>query len=313
MSIKVQYFVYILHLGYFATAAADEKPVSQAVVSSHWNRAEFLHLQLNNVLQSKTIHIVDVNGSAGSMQINATYKNINTVNIANANQSLLADLIGTGLIKSPVVPAADVTAVISELKAQINSLNASVNYLGNLLTSHLAEMEMERERRSSGCSVIENANSVQVIQIPGYAPFRVLCDSDVEWIVIQRRYDGSIDFYRNWQAYRNGFGYYQGEFFLGLEYIHQLTTSRPYELYIELIDFENRMFYARYDNFLIGSEQEQYMLKSLGTYSGNAGDSLKYNLYDKFSTYDYDNDAWPGGSCANYYESGWWYKWNANR
>lgn len=246
------------------------------------------------------------------MQINATYKNINTLKVAgNANHSLLANFIGTGLIKSPPAPAADVTTIISELRAQINSLNASVNHLTNLLTSHLEERKLERQ--AAGCSVIDNVSSVQLIQIPGYAPFRVLCDSEVGWMVIQRRCDGSIDFYRNWQAYRNGFGSYEGEFFLGLEYIHRLTKSRPYELYIELIDFANRISYARYDSFLIGCEQEQYMLKSLGTYSGNAGDSLKYNLYDKFSTYDYDNDDWSGGNCANYYESGWWYKWNANR
>jgi len=46
----------------------------------------------------------------------------------------------------------------------------------------------------------------------------VWCEFDGEhgWTVIQRRMDGSVDFYRGWQDYVDGFGDIYGEFWLGM-------------------------------------------------------------------------------------------------
>ncbi|XP_060647691.1 angiopoietin-related protein 7-like [Drosophila nasuta] len=135
------------------------------------------------------------------------------------------------------------------------------------------------------------------------------CDSSIAgpgWIVIQRRIDGKVNFNRNWSGYKKGFGELNGDFFLGLEEIHLLTTSQPHELYILLVDFANRERYARYSDFSIGSEEESYELKELGSYSGNAGDALRSHELTQFSTPDRDNDL-DEESCAETLRSGWWF------
>ena len=57
------------------------------------------------------------------------------------------------------------------------------------------------------------------------------------WIVMMQRFNGSLDFYRVWLAYRNGFGdIEQGEFWLGNEKVYRLTNSKRlvYRLRVEV-------------------------------------------------------------------------------
>ncbi|XP_049289342.1 ryncolin-1-like [Anopheles funestus] len=106
---------------------------------------------------------------------------------------------------------------------------------------------------SSGIYTIQPDNTFK-------EPIRVLCDQDYEyggWIVIQHRFNGSTDFYRNWQEYKNGFGNLEGEFWLGLDRIHQLTVSGPHELVVLLEDIEGNKKFAKYDKFEIGDENEK--------------------------------------------------------
>ena len=92
------------------------------------------------------------------------------------------------------------------------------------------------------------------------------------WLVFQKRLDGSVDFYRGWTEYKNGFGNLSGEFWLGLDKIHRLTSSGKYKLRVDLEDFARNTYYAEYDLFEVASETEKYKL-SLGTYTG-------LNFYD---------------------------------
>ena len=123
--------------------------------------------------------------------------------------------------------------------------------------------------------------------------------------MFQYRYDGSVDFYRNWTEYRDGFGSIDGEFWLGLEYLHHVTSARKL---VELKDFDGNYIYARYDEFAIGSEEDQYALTKLGSYTGTANDSLIAHKGMKFSAKDRDNDIWPVGNCAINYKGAWWHK-----
>nr|XP_029720824.1 angiopoietin-4-like [Aedes albopictus] len=127
------------------------------------------------------------------------------------------------------------------------------------------------------------------------------------WLVIQHRFDGSVDFHRSWNEYKNGFGSIGGEFWFGLDKIHRLTKNKNVELIVELMDYSNKYIYARYDLFEIGSESQKYSLDKLGSYSGTAGDSMMYNRGQKFSTKDKDNDGAENLNCAVTREGAWWY------
>ena len=127
------------------------------------------------------------------------------------------------------------------------------------------------------------------------------------WVVIQRREQGGVSFYRSWDDYKTGFGNPFREFFIGLDRIYYLTNSTPHELLIQLQDFNETITYALYDEFLVGNENEKYQLKKLGTYSGNAGDYMRDHVGMFFSTKDRDNDASTDLHCAKRFEGGWWY------
>ena len=134
------------------------------------------------------------------------------------------------------------------------------------------------------------------------------------WTVFQRRQDGSVDFYRNWTDYEDGFGYLNGEFWLGLSKIHRFTKEGSNNtLRVDLGDFEGNTSYAQYSTFSIGDNTTYYTL-TIGGYSGTAGDSMIYNAYyghnhngRKFSTRDNDNDDRLSDNCAVGFHGAWWF------
>jgi len=116
------------------------------------------------------------------------------------------------------------------------------------------------ERRSGVCKI--NPDGSEVID--------VFCDQTTAgggWLVFQKRLDGSLDFYRGWDEYKRGFGNLSGEFWLGLDNIHRLTSSGMYKLRVDLEDFAGNSYYAEYGLFKVGTEEQKYKL-SVGDYSG---------------------------------------------
>ncbi|XP_035393502.1 tenascin-N [Cygnus atratus] len=141
-------------------------------------------------------------------------------------------------------------------------------------------------------------------------PMQVYCDMTTDgggWIVFQRRNTGELDFYKRWKNYVEGFGDPTGEFWLGLDQLHNLTSSSPirYELRVDLRT-ANESAYAVYDFFQVASSRERYRLL-VGNYRGNAGDAMTYHNGWKFTTWDRDNDV-ALSNCALTHHGAWWYK-----
>ncbi|KAH9362561.1 hypothetical protein HPB48_015525 [Haemaphysalis longicornis] len=125
------------------------------------------------------------------------------------------------------------------------------------------------------------------------------------WTVVQRRCDGSQDFYRNWEDYKQGFGDVAKEHWLGNDALHEITSSGNYSLRIDLWDVSGNYKFVEYEHIAVGSETQRYRLEVLG-YHGNASNALEYHSGMAFSTADRDND-FSSTHCAVYYSSGWWY------
>ena len=147
-------------------------------------------------------------------------------------------------------------------------------------------------------------------------PVQVFCDMKTDgggWTVLLKRQDGSVDVYRNWTDYKNGFGNLEGEHWLGLDNMHLLTnlSGVTAQLRVDLADWEGNTAFAKYDQFSVGDEDSDYTLSVSGYQNAStAGDSLTYHNYhngQRFSTPDRDNDAW-SGHCAVYSHGPWWYR-----
>lgn len=111
------------------------------------------------------------------------------------------------------------------------------------------------------------------------------------WTVIQKRQDGSVNFFRTWEQYKLGFGNLDGEYWLGLEHLYWMTKQAQYKLRVMLEDWQGRQVFAEYDSFSLEPESDWYRLR-LGQYSGNAGDSLSWHNNKAFTTLDRDKDSY---------------------
>ncbi|CAH6786217.1 microfibril-associated glycoprotein 4 isoform X1 [Phodopus roborovskii] len=170
-------------------------------------------------------------------------------------------------------------------------------------------------------------------------PVPVFCDMTTEggkWTVFQKRFNGSVSFFRGWNDYKLGFGRADGEYWLGkvgpqgrdcpsakflltscyrslgLQNLHLLTLKQKYELRVDLEDFENNTAYAKYVDFSISpnavsAEEDGYTLYVAGFEDGGAGDSLSYHSGQKFSTFDRDQDLFVQ-NCAALSSGAFWFR-----
>ena len=124
-------------------------------------------------------------------------------------------------------------------------------------------------------------------------------------LLIQQKTDRSDSFNRSWAEFKVGFNDTRGNYWLGNDLLHQLTTNGRYKLRFDLQFLNLSWSFAEYSSFVVLSERNNYRLLVSG-YSGNAGDALSYQNRMTFSTYDRDTDRW-SNNCAATRGGGFWY------
>uniref|UniRef100_A0A7M5WXA2 Fibrinogen C-terminal domain-containing protein n=1 Tax=Clytia hemisphaerica TaxID=252671 RepID=A0A7M5WXA2_9CNID len=140
----------------------------------------------------------------------------------------------------------------------------------------------------------------------------VLCDMTRHgggWTTIQRRFDGSVNFNKEWADYKVGFGEAAGEYWLGLEHIHRITTKYSNMMVrMEATAFDGDQAYVVFQNFFVEGEENLYKLHAGTFLEGDASNKIDWEDHDGqyFSTKDNPNDQSIHYNCANYIKGGGW-------
>ncbi|XP_053403235.1 ficolin-1-A-like [Mercenaria mercenaria] len=137
---------------------------------------------------------------------------------------------------------------------------------------------------------------------------KVLCDMETSgggWTVFHNRFDGSVDFYRNFTDYENGFGDIAGEFWLGFKYMQEMVKAGQSQLLLQVTAKDRSTGHELAGDFSLRSENlyyEDQILFSLGI-------ATRYRCLlglsgAAFTTMDRDVEI----NCAEQMRSPWWYR-----
>jgi len=257
----------------------------------------------------------------------ATAESTDSAN-ANANVDVnVAAAVGTEAARadaSAAAAAAESMAVIASADAEAAALaEAEADAEAEIKADAEAELDAEAsgaKRRPINCmdakvrGIANKAGGTGsgvywVKPLDGQAGFFIWCDMDTDgggWNVLQKRFDGSVDFYRPWVDYKKGFGSVKGEYWLGLDRIHRMSKTMPHMLRITMESFDGLRKYGTWRTFMVDDEAHKYTLTARGFRDYGIGNSLRYHSGRPFSTYDRDNDAW-ANNCSSYFHGAWWY------
>ncbi|XP_055145133.1 angiopoietin-2 isoform X4 [Symphalangus syndactylus] len=212
-----------------------------------------------------------------------------------------------------------VTATVnnSVLQKQQHDLMETVNNLLTMMsTSNSKDPTAAKEEQISfrDCAEVfksgHTTNGIYTLTFPNSTEeIKAYCDMEASgggWTIIQRREDGSVDFQRTWKEYKVGFGNPSGEYWLGNEFVSQVTNQQRYVLKIHLKDWEGNEAYSLYEHFYLSSEELNYRIHLKGL-TGTAGkiSSISQPGND-FSTKDADNDKCIC-KCSQMLTGGWWF------
>ncbi|XP_031348512.1 protein scabrous [Photinus pyralis] len=193
------------------------------------------------------------------------------------------------------------------LKAESSNVDLNATKSAIHLVQELKSFEKEYKsiinKLPHDCGAVSGLNGVYLISPGDGEPIMASCQDG--WTVIQKRYDGTVDFNRNWNEYSNGFGSATGEHWLGNRNIHYLTKDNCTKLMVNMKDIYGKYWQATYDDFRVADFSGGFRM-SVDRYKGNASDALDYQNKMEFSTIDNDRDI-SNTHCASNYEGGWWF------
>jgi len=211
--------------------------------------------------------------------------------------------------QSSVSTDADASAqATSEMESQ---LDLSVDAEGPKGSGPVISCQDAKTRKIRNKAGTTKSGVYRIDPQDGQGGFDIYCDQETDgggWNVFSRRVDGSVDFYKPWVDYKNGFGKPSGDYWLGLDRVHRMTNILPAKLRISLRAFtrDNGGKYGQWNNFFIANESKKYRLTVSKFEDHGVGNSLAYHSGRPFSTYDHDNDQW-SSNCAAYFHGAWWY------
>ncbi|XP_063448492.1 ficolin-1-like [Mytilus trossulus] len=231
-----------------------------------------------------------------------------TLSITTSKRTTMEELTSQNLTSNGLNMTSQRTTIIGTTSERTTTYGTAIGKL----TSQTPTSNGLRD--CSGVTV-GSSSGVYTIYVDNQ-PLDVYCEmtGSGQWTVFQRRIDGSTDFYRTWQEYKQGFGSLNSEYWLGNDNLHKIICTGNYKLRVDLEDWNGETQYAEYDTFVVGNEATNYVL-TIENYNGTAGDSLtapsavyQPNGYG-FTTWDQDNDGSPYINCAETEHAGWWFNW----
>ena len=152
---------------------------------------------------------------------------------------------------------------------------------------------------------------------PDLPSLPVSCDQETDgggWIMYLRRLDGTVNFTRNWDAYKRGFGQNGGsmtELWLGNENVYQLLQSNgttEWELRIEVDAFDETTRSVVSSNFRMLNESIKYKMlwDGDGEHSPDIQGDWNFHRDVYFRTIDRVEQECIGE--LDQYRGGWWYR-----
>jgi hypothetical protein len=105
-------------------------------------------------------------------------------------------------------------------------------------------------KQSDSRWIQDPATNSYYVNLDAYYVFCDLSTPKGPWTVIQR-HSTPTSFDKDWNSYKQGFGLVTGDFWIGNEKLHQITSSGRYQLRLDICNSDGECKYATYNNFFI--------------------------------------------------------------